>query len=155
MSLKKICLLFASVALLHGCATYAPPNKPASQVAHIEEWNADTACIDITKINGVRTPAGAREFFPSTINPFTKDFWIDDTRGSETFAIEPGLCTLDLYYSNAAGYASGQASFKAQAGHSYVIKTGYEMTGKWFKAEWIHFSVIDKKSIKKKKPNEI
>jgi len=156
MSLRKICMLLAGISLLNGCATYVPPNKPSSQLAHIEEWDSgNTACIDIAKINGVRTPAPTGEFFPSTINPFTKDFWIDNTRGTEIFAIEPGPCTLDLYYSVGAAYACGQASFNAQAGHSYVIQTQSEVSGKWLKSTWIKFSVIDKKDIKAKPPNQI
>ncbi len=158
MSLKKVCLLVSSVALLNGCATYAPPNKPASQTAHIEEFDGEELCIDISKINGIRTPASTGKFFPPTINPFTKEFWIDDTRGTETFAIEPGPCTVDLYYTTGAAYANGQVFFNAQAGHSYVIQTKSEMTGNWFKSEWIKFSVIDKNEIKSKKakpPNQI
>lgn len=130
------------IFIITGCTTYQPPNLPPNKLAHVEEFLIDgNTYLDVTKINDQST---------NPYRPFSFTGW-----GTDVFAIEPGPCTLDLYYKTAMGYANGEVSFNAQAGHSYVIQIKSQVTGKWFKAEWLHFSVIDKRDIKKKKPNEL
>ena len=121
-------------------------------MAYVEEFiiNSNTY-LDIKKINGVRSYIPIKEVFTITLNPFRKEFWTQRTSyGSDVFPIKPGPCTLDLKYNTPMGYADGQVSFNAQAGHTYIIKTKSHVTGKWFRAEWIKFSVEDKKNIRKK-----
>jgi len=147
------------VFTLSGCASYTPPNKPASQVAYVEEFKAESgARLDIIKINGVRTHIGNGIFVP-TANLFNKALWTGEIEKLEVFAVESGLYVLDIHYSSGGTYADGKVSFNAQAGHSYAVQMKTEIKKGWLlPVECANFSVIDKQDIKPKQsrpPNQI
>jgi hypothetical protein len=159
MSLKKACLLLLGVSLFNGCATHVPPNKPSNQLAHVEEFKAESgARLDIIKINGTQTHLGNGIFVP-TANLFDKALWTGKIEESEVFTVEPGLNILDIHYSAGGVYADGKISFNAQAGHTYAVQMKTEMKKGWlFPVECANFSVIDKQDIKPKQsrpPNQI
>lgn len=142
----NIIFIFAITVIITGCTShYTPPKQSARNLATIQETKLDKVShIDVISIN--ESPTHSLKDKIGLNSPFSKEFWIDESIGSESFQIEPGDCTVELHYSEPLGDAHGTIDFVAKAGKIYQLYGMKETTGRWLKSQWMIFYLIEKDS---------